>query len=172
MKTLQELKNKNFKVERILTSMSIDAQKELLEKRLQPEEFCGAYYKHNKIDCIIINNKIVATPKEFYIYNCSALDKDAFTDNISFSDIECIYIEKINRYLITLKDFNVSIDLIPVKSEKITGLINFKSNLAYDFNGWQGDPLKKDDLIKDAAGNIIGFKKLTYKNEVIEYKFI
>lgn len=172
MKTLQELKNKKFNVERIFYSISINEQMELIKKRLQPENFCGDFHKYNDINCLVINNKIVATCKDFFAYNLSNISKDDISSDILFDDFSCTHIDKINRYLLHLKDFQTSFDIIEQKQEKTNGVIEIKSSGAYVFNGIYGDAIKKDDLIKNENGDIIGFKKMTYKNELIEYKFI
>ena len=172
MKTLQELKNKSFEVEKTIFSMSIDEQKKQIVKMLQPEQYCGQYEKINNINCIVINNKIVATCKNFYQYTLQPITKDNLTDNFEYSSFTCVYIEKINRYLLHFTDFNMSFDLIEQKQTKEKGLLKVRSNGDYVFNNCYGEVIKKDDLIKDNNNNIMGFKKMSFKNEVIEYRFI
>jgi hypothetical protein len=172
MKTLQELKNKKFEVEKTVFSMSTDEQIKQIKKRLQPESFCGQYEKTNDIHCLIINNKIVATCKNFYQYTLQEITKDNLADNFEYSNFTCIYVEKINRYLIRFTDFCMSFDLIEQKEIKEKGFLKVRSNGDYVFNNCYGEIIKKDDLIKDNNNNIIGFKKMTFKNEIIEYKFI
>ena len=172
MKTLQDLKNNTFEVEKTIFSMSTEEQMKQIKKQLQPEQFCGQYEKINNINCIVINNKIVATCKDFYQYTLQEITKDNLTDNFEYSNFTCVYVEKINRYLLHFADFNMSFDLIEQKQEKTTGILRVRSNGDYVFNNCYGEIIKKDDLIKDDNNNIIGFRKKTFKNELIEYKLV
>lgn len=172
MKTLQDLKNNTFEVEKTIFSMSTDEQMKQIKKRLQPENFCGQYEKKNNINCLVINNKIVATCKDFFQYTLYEVTKDMLTNEFEYSDFACVYIEQINRYLLHFADFNMSFDLIEQKQTKEKGFLKVRSNCDYVFNNCYGEIIKKDDLIKDDNSNIIGFRKKTFKNELIEYKFV
>lgn len=170
MKTLQELKNKCFKVERTIHSMSIDAQIELLKKRLQPEDYCGQYHKENKITCTVADDKIIVTAPVFYVYTLSIPEAEII--EFEYKNFTSERVDALNRYLLTFTEVRIPYPLYPEKQEVSSGFVEIKSSGAYVFNGWNGDPIKKDDLIKNEAGDIIGFKKLTYRNELIEYKFM
>ena len=172
MKTLQELKNKKLQA---IKTIEHDENHEYYINNtinnLQP----GYLDEPNNIlieSKEVLNNRlfITATCKNITMYEINKGHADTLASLLTNPKIE--YIERKNRYKITGENFNYTFDYPLAIHEMVRGEITFRAGGDYVFNGSYGDKIMASDLIKDSDGNIKGFTKKTYKNELIKYLLV
>lgn len=174
MKTLQELKNKKFKVERVVTPPAPEVLLNKFLKRLQPEEFRNQYERKNNFSIKkLSDNSFEITADVFYQYTLP-MDEEIRKENINFeyANYEKEHFEKINRDLHKFYDFKHTINIEPAEEEKTTGEVFIKSSGLYYFGDWRGEELRTTNLIKNNNGEIIGFFINDYRENRIEYRFV
>ena len=183
MKTLKELKQqKKIKVVKTIKGKSQKQQINEIINNLQPEQFTGKYKKENYFTTTIKNNQVIFYCNTLYCFlilpkiAINEIKKEVAKNNgLNIKDIKVERIEKLNRYLITIKDYELT-KTIKAEADKVEeGMIEFRSN-DYIFINKEGrksygEPLKANNLIKDSAGNIKGFYITTFSNQRIEYIF-
>lgn len=181
MKTLQELKGKSIEVVKFTNvDETHDYYINLLKQRLQPQ-----YLHHetlqeqfNNIEILskhASGNKLEITVlcKDMVYYEINKQASEIMAKELENSKVE--YIEKINRYRITGQNFKYTFSYNLPIHEQVQGLITFRASGDYTFTIGDvisyGDKIKASELVKDTNNNIIGFKKLTYSGEKINYMF-
>lgn len=174
VKTLNELKKlKQVNVTKTLTQNTLEGQINNIKKRLACELYEGVYKKTNNINILIVNNQFVCTCKEFFNYTLSKIEK---LEDINYSSFTSEYIEAINRYLLTIKDFEFHFPMLEIKNIISQGVLTFRSK-DYVFtdnqtnNNIYGESIKKDNLIFNNDNDIIGLKFTNYYQDEIIYMF-
>ena len=174
MKTLKDLKMAKTVKAVKKNRFDLDVYLKNMITRLQPEEYCNEFYRHNDFE--VIDNGIDWILKADKVYHYDLCSELELADDVKADRVTAERMDKINRTLFTLHNCEITIPKPQVSNKEEACQITFRPCGDYvltfeDGTKSYGEALKAKDLVKNNNGDIIGFNKFMYNGMPLEYRF-